>query len=78
MERELMGRTFRENIANEWRKGQIAYNFVYLANPELARDIIGTDKDPFYRDENLDRFWNWVQSQVAPWKEDREAKEEES
>ena len=47
-------------IADEWRKGQIAYNVLAAANLEWAEEIRATDLDPFYRDERLDDFWRWL------------------
>ncbi len=54
-----------------WRKGQIAFNFVYLANPKLADKIRGVENyDPFHRDENLDRFWNWLREETGTRSDD--------
>lgn len=47
-------------IASEWRKGQIAFNFVDMVRPDIANSVRGDHKlDPFHRDENLDRFWKY-------------------
>lgn len=53
-------------IHEDWRPGQIAFNFVYLANPGLADKIRGDAKiDPFHRDENLDAFWQYMKNETG-------------
>lgn len=54
------------SIKEDWRKGQIAFNFVWLVAPELAEEIRGdSEKDPFHTDENLDAFWNYLYGKVV-------------
>lgn len=48
------------------RAGQAAFNTLYLVRPDLADEIRGGDLDPFYRDDRLPAFWDWIQSQVQP------------
>lgn len=40
----------------EWRFGQACFNSLALMEPETAHLITSTDKDPFYRNENLPAF----------------------
>ncbi len=50
-----------KEIFGDWRAGQIAFNFVYLVDPELADNVRGDKEiDPFYNDENLDVFWDYL------------------
>ena len=42
------------------RHGQAAYNTLYSLYPELAREVVNTDKDPFYNDRLLPEFWGWL------------------
>ena len=44
----------------EFRLGQAAFNYVYHYLPEIANQIRGTNKDPFYNDKALAEFWNEV------------------
>lgn len=49
----------------DWRKGQIAFNFVYAVDPDLADLVRGNvDIDPFHRDVNLDVFWEFVRAET--------------
>ncbi len=47
----------------EWREGQTWFNVLYEQHPEIADDIRGTILDPFYNDENLPRFFNFLTKQ---------------
>ena len=38
------------------RTGQVAFNSLYAADPDLANQIRGTDADPFYDDSRLELF----------------------
>lgn len=42
------------------RKGQAAYNALADVSPELAKEVNGTEFDPFYKDEALDRFFRYI------------------
>ncbi len=53
-------------IADDWRKGQIAYNVLAVARPDLTNEINNTDLDPFYDDNKLDDFWKWLQAALTP------------
>ena len=44
----------------EFRLGQAAFNYVYQYLPEVANQIRGTNKDPFYNDKALAEFWDEV------------------
>ena len=49
------------SIHTDWRKGQIAFNVLAIANPELARKVQEeTDFDPYYDDTKLDDFWAYI------------------
>jgi hypothetical protein len=43
------------------RKGQKAFNDLYLAEPTIANLIRGTIYDPFYNDEKLPDFYKKVE-----------------
>lgn len=53
---------------NNERWGQAMFNRLYEINPELAEEIKGTDKDPFYcqfvRDPKLLAFIEFVESKL--------------
>lgn len=38
------------------RKGQAGFNHLSSVRPDLAEDIRGTDRDPFYDDKKWDQF----------------------
>ena len=44
------------------RKGQKAFNDLYLVEPEIANLIRGTINDPFYNDKRLPDFYKKVES----------------
>lgn len=43
------------------RKGQFAFNLLYEQYPKLADLLRGTINDPFYNDDNLPNFFNFIQ-----------------
>jgi hypothetical protein len=43
-----------------WRQGQTAFNVLCEVKPNLAELIRSSDKDPFYRDDKLDEFYQYV------------------
>jgi len=48
-------------IHNDWRPGQIAFNVVWIANPDWADEIRGNQNiNPYLDDKNLDNFWNYL------------------
>ena len=47
----------RGGMSDNWRKGQKAFNDLYLEYPEIANLIRGTEYDPFYNDEKLEAFY---------------------
>lgn len=51
-----------QNRPIDWREGQAAYNVLSKERPDLASQINGTDLDPFYDNERLPAFYDWVAS----------------
>jgi len=54
---------FLEKIVNlynerytELRLGQTWYIVVHKLYPDIIKDIVGTDRDPFYKDSNIPKF----------------------
>lgn len=51
---------------HQWRYGQAMFNHLVAVRPELAEQIRGTDRDPFYVEKlnhpNWDRFVAWLES----------------
>jgi hypothetical protein len=45
----------------EWRLGQAYFNFLAQDYPELAKEIAGTDIDPFYVDDRINDFLKHIQ-----------------
>lgn len=43
-----------------WRRGQCAFNALNRLRPELADKVRTTNADPFYRDDRVDAFWDWL------------------
>ncbi len=43
-----------------WRKGQAAFNRLHEVGPRWAEHIRGSGLDPFYLDERLPGFFDWV------------------
>lgn len=39
---------------NGWRYGQALFNSTYLYYPDFCDDRVGTENDPFYKDNPLD------------------------
>jgi len=38
------------------RRGQVAYNLLFDFRPDLAREIVGTNVDPFHDDSKINMF----------------------
>ena len=52
-----------ENIQEDqknWRKGQTYFNVLWDMYPELADSLRGTEYDPFYRDDVVDKFLKFI------------------
>lgn len=43
----------------EWRYGQSAFNTLHEVRPELAKQIVGTDFDPFYIEDIARDLFKW-------------------
>lgn len=43
-----------------WRAGQTAFNLLVQVNPTVAEMVRGSDFDPFYRDDRLVDFYDFV------------------
>lgn len=58
--------SFREqvkDILEEYpmlRRGQVMFNVLSEIKPEMARDIMDTDKDPFYDDSKIPEFIKYI------------------
>lgn len=46
------------------RLGQCLYNLVYALFPEES-DKVPTDMDPFYKDENIPKFWEFMKKELV-------------
>jgi hypothetical protein len=44
-----------------WRKGQAYFNCLWDMDPELADELRGTYKDPFYKDDRIPEFLKVVE-----------------
>lgn len=42
------------------RYGQALMNFLHIVCPKASEDITGTDVDPFYKDELVPEFFNYL------------------
>ena len=65
--------TYNQSITNykPLRKGQKLFNNFAekLQTEEWFKNIIGTNKDPFYKDENILRFLNEIVKHINNGKE---------
>ena len=43
----------------EWRYGQSAMNTLQVVRPELAKQVVGTDLDPFYIEDINRDLYRW-------------------
>ena len=43
-----------------WRAGQTAFNMLHDTHPHLANELRGGDCDPFYRDDYLPQFFEYL------------------
>ena len=46
------------------RAGQVAMNCLHHLRPDLSERILGSDKDPFYRDSQLLAFSLWLSKEL--------------
>lgn len=46
----------------EIREGQAYMNALFKIDVELYQEITGTDKDPFYLDTNLPKFFSYLKN----------------
>lgn len=49
-----------EPSSEQWRRGQAYFNVLHDVRPDLARQVRGTIKDPFYDDRRVPKFLAWV------------------
>ena len=70
---EEFNNTYIKSITNykPFRKGQKLFNNFAekLQTEEWFKNIIGTNKDPFYKDENILRFLNEIVKHINNGKE---------
>ena len=48
----------------EYRKGQAYFNALSMTDSQLAKEITGTDADPFYDNSKIGRFFQFIYSHV--------------
>lgn len=44
----------------DWRKGQTFFNVLYNLYPEMADEIRGSEIDPFYIDDNINKCLSYI------------------
>lgn len=49
----------------EWRVGQTHCNVLRAWRPDLYLELVGTESDPFYRDDRLPEFRRWLAVHIA-------------
>lgn len=54
--------SFAEYHEAIWRKGQFAFNKLAQLRPDLSEQIRGSKLDPFYDDDVLPAFFEWVEA----------------
>jgi hypothetical protein len=59
---EFMMSVLKSHRADDIRPGQQAFNMLHNVRPDIADALYGTDSDPFYMNNNLPRFWSFVES----------------
>ena len=50
--------------AGQLRAGQVAYNTLADLHPDLAEQVHGTDRDPFYIDARLPAFFLFLREHL--------------
>jgi hypothetical protein len=48
------------NLHPAVRKGQALYNLLSVQRPDIGRQIVGTNADPFYDDGHINMFYERV------------------
>lgn len=51
-------------VKEQWRPGQTYFNILFQEHDEFARQIIGTDLDPFFDDNRLPEFLARVRDEL--------------
>lgn len=54
------GDRYGSRYGRDLRKGQNLMNALYELNPDLYKQITGTEADCFYQDKNIPKFWEVV------------------
>ena len=54
---------FLKNYA--WRKGQALFNAIFYIDQDLGNKIRGSEIDPFYQDERIDKCLDFLKKQGA-------------
>jgi hypothetical protein len=49
----------------EWRHGQAYCNVLRVARPDLYLELVGTVADPFYRDDRIQAFREWLAARMS-------------
>ncbi len=44
----------------DWRRGQVWFNALHRVRPDLSEKVRGTQFDPFYQDDRVPKFINWL------------------
>ena len=44
----------------DYREGQAHFNTLAIWRPDLSAQIVGTPVDPYYLDERIDGFLQWL------------------
>ena len=47
------------------RKGQNTFNYLHQEYPQIADKVRGTESDPFYNDNKLGAFYQWLMDEVV-------------
>lgn len=52
-----------EKRPKEWRQGQAFFNYLEAHRPDLANKVRGTERDPFYLNDNVPKFIKFLQEE---------------
>lgn len=59
---EFVARVADEQVRHpEWRVGQTAFNVLWKLRPELAEQVRVTEANPYYLDDRLPAFYEWLE-----------------
>jgi hypothetical protein len=58
LHKELM--SHRSDFGNVEREGQMAMNALFNVRRDLYDKVSGTENDPFYDNNRLTDFWDWI------------------